>query len=460
MSSRAKSSDIHPEFICDWPEETPNFHYGFDVGESGEYKNNTRILLVNKSDTSKMYSHSINIWSSVDACDYWFRHSHHGKYIIVSDYSGLTVFNDHLKIVFHVETRIKKKSVEDVEHLDVWGYELNNNILSYWSANAVKSIEKEYNDKMHILTTENRAKLSNKERKIANNAIEYMNAYSKSYNIPLELINKATLEIEPHDLENKVNLPIQQHYIYIFVNTSLSMKNGKIASQISHLARTMTLNIFSKNEDDDIVKSYNDWVTTGSKIILSKASDSQIQKLASLSGSCAIIDEGHTQVEPNSLTVLGFYPSQKKSEFASYQQDHECFGYTRFFNTFEQPMQEILPVVDFSESHTPMYMIVDKTSDLTRYKLVTRIFQLSMCTINHLVKSSKDGEYMTNFMRWIDRGAKTIILKVDNEQLSKISEFGAAYKLFNTCDNNSQLCMVGFLPFTIGSSVLSSYKLY
>lgn len=479
MSSYKISTDIHPEFVCGWPEETRDFYYGFFVGKTADERDNTYITLFNKSD-GKIYKHSINVWESVDSWDYWFQSSHHGKYIIVTDYNGLTIFDDVLNVAIHIDVRRTihtpesisesiPESIPDVNSsIDVWGYELNDNVLSYWSTNSVKLIESEYNNKMRELRDQinDNSTISKKEKRVAIAAIKYMKIYNSSYNIPKRFICRIKLEINSDDLENKVIVPTQQHYIYIFINCSLKMNNGKIASQISHLARTMTLTILKQATDSDIMLRYNDWIATGSKIIVSTAPESSIQKLALLSDSCVIIDEGYTQVEPNSLTVMGFFPSVYKPEFNKFRPDIEHVK--KFANTYQQAIQDISRTVDLDinidnddESlASSMYFVVNKSLDITKYELIRQIFHITMEMTKQLAILSTDNKYMEFFSKWVATGAKTIVLKVDDEQITKISDLKTSHKLFNNTSTESLLSVIGFLPCTVDVSVLSSFKLY
>ena len=463
MSFRKKSTDINPEFICEYPEETPDFYYGFDTGlryseDGSSYYESDKgfILLVNKTDITKTYKSQINVLKKDN--DYWFRHSRHGKYIILSYFAGLTIFNNVLEKVFYIDP---PTSTSD-ESVDVWGYELNDNVLLYWSVNSVKKIADEYNDKMRDLRSQNILEsTSNKQRKRANNAIRYMHSNSSSYNIPDELLYKTTLQINPMDLIDKVILPTPQHYVYIFINTSLKMNNGKIASQVSHLSRTMTLAIFQQGADSDLTKRYNDWIATGSEIIILKASELEIRKLASRPDSCAIVDEGHTQVEPDSLTVLGFFPSVLKPEFKSFKCESDIKKRSKHVsNIFQKSIHEICSVIDINQTNVPMYFVVDKTTDLTKHKLITEIFHVTMEITKELIKHSKDDIYFKTFTNWISNGAKTIVLKVDSEQISKIGNLEMSHKLFSNHNDISVLSVLAFLPYTIDMTVLSSYKLY
>lgn len=464
MSLKKKSTDINPEFICQYPEETPDFYYGFDAGlrynEDGSsyYEpDKSLILLVNKNDLTKTYKLPIDIFREDD--HYWFRHSYHGKYIILSDFSGITIFNSVLEVVFHIDS----PTLTSDESVDVWGYELNDNVLSYWSVYSVKAIATEYNLKMRDLRLQNTLEtMSNKQRKRANEAIRYMDVYKSSYNITDELLHKTTLQISSVDLIKKVILPTPQHYIYIFINTSLKMNNGKIASQVSHLSRTMTLAIFQQDAHSDVIKRYNDWVATGSEIIILKASEPEIRKLASHSDSCAIADEGLTQVEPNSMTVLGFFPSVLKPEFKSFKCESDDGKWSSYVSSiFQKSNCKICSVIDINQTNVPIYLVINKTTYLTKFKLITEIFCVTMEITKELLKNYKDDIYFKTFTDWVSKGAKTIILKVDSEQISKISNLEMSHKLFtNHHDNISVLYLLAFLPYTIDPTVLSSYKLY
>ena len=238
------------------------------------------------------------------------------------------------------------------------------------------------------------------------------------------------------------------------------MKNGKIASQVSHLARTMTRTIFSHDVDTDIMKKYNNWITTGSHIIVLNVSESEIQKLALNPNSCVIVDEGHTQVEPNSLTIMGFYPSALNPEFKSYSNVTSKPKTTQCETIYQQSMHDISISTDISDLSIPMYFLVNKTYEVTKYKLITQIFHITMEMTKFVMHRPDNDPYLTIFTDWINKGAKTIVLKVDNEQISKVRELNMSHKLFNAREIHLIPSIVGFLPHTVDSSTLSSYKLY
>lgn len=106
----------------------------------------------------------------------------------------------------------------------------------------------------------------------------------------------------------------EKYVMYIVVNDDLKMKPGKIASQVGHVVQLITEEIIrSGYEDCPAPKTYFDymkWKMHCTKIVL-KGSTQQLQELIEKHNARFIIDDGQTQVEPNSLTVVGFPPSSE-----------------------------------------------------------------------------------------------------------------------------------------------------
>ena len=104
-----------------------------------------------------------------------------------------------------------------------------------------------------------------------------------------------------------------QYYMYILVNDDLKMGKGKIASQVGHVVGLITEEIIRKSYESDKVQEcylrYVQWKNTGHAKIILKANQEQITSFIGHSESMYILDAGRTQIAPNSLTVLGFYPS-------------------------------------------------------------------------------------------------------------------------------------------------------
>jgi len=99
--------------------------------------------------------------------------------------------------------------------------------------------------------------------------------------------------------------------MYILVNNDLKMSTGKIASQVGHVVEKITNDILNKmfEETTPYLVKYQKYLSQGHKKIILKASEKQMKQFLGKEGVFEIIDEGFTEIPPNSLTVIGFYPS-------------------------------------------------------------------------------------------------------------------------------------------------------
>lgn len=109
------------------------------------------------------------------------------------------------------------------------------------------------------------------------------------------------------------------YVMYLFVNSELSMTKGKIASQVGHcvqlIVETLVAQSYEISPPIQECLNYQKWRKRPTKILL-RATTDELKKLMLMKNTCAIIDDGQTQVPPNSLTVVGFYPSNLMAEFA------------------------------------------------------------------------------------------------------------------------------------------------
>jgi len=118
---------------------------------------------------------------------------------------------------------------------------------------------------------------------------------------------------------------IDKIYMYILVNNDLKMTKGKIASQVGHVVGLITEDILTKYYEShkgipDSYLRYTNWKANGEGKIILKATEEQIKKLVGEKESIYIIDEGKTQIEKGSLTVIGFYPKANLSKkFSNYK---------------------------------------------------------------------------------------------------------------------------------------------
>jgi len=123
-------------------------------------------------------------------------------------------------------------------------------------------------------------------------------------------------------MEHKVRLnEIEQSqlYMYVLVNDNLKMGKGKIAGQVGHVVGLITEEIIRKSYEcvggvPDCYARYMIWKATGHAKVILKASQKQIEEFSGEPETIYIRDAGRTQIAPNSLTVLGFYPSANLKE--------------------------------------------------------------------------------------------------------------------------------------------------
>jgi len=118
---------------------------------------------------------------------------------------------------------------------------------------------------------------------------------------------------------------INNQCMYILVNDDLKMGKGKIAGQVGHVVGLITEEIIRKSYETakgvpDCYQRYVEWKMTGHAKVILKATQQQIEQMIGEPESIYIRDAGRTQIAPNSLTVLGFYPSANlKDKFKDYK---------------------------------------------------------------------------------------------------------------------------------------------
>ena len=102
--------------------------------------------------------------------------------------------------------------------------------------------------------------------------------------------------------------------MYILVNSDLKMTAGKTASQCCHVTQLITEELvrsaYESFQVSENYKIYMTWRKNCTKIVL-KATEEELRELIKkYPNTCRyFIDDGETQIAPNSLTVVGFYPS-------------------------------------------------------------------------------------------------------------------------------------------------------
>src|SRR4051794_4405346 len=96
--------------------------------------------------------------------------------------------------------------------------------------------------------------------------------------------------------------------MYFVVNDTLKMGKGKIGAQVAHAA----IDVFRKHPDNALFRKWDH--ESNAKVVL-KAPQETVLALADKYShiSKLIQDQGRTQVEPGSFTVLGFQVMEKDS---------------------------------------------------------------------------------------------------------------------------------------------------
>ena len=111
--------------------------------------------------------------------------------------------------------------------------------------------------------------------------------------------------------------PNDDYAVYYIVNKNLKMNKGKIAAQCCH-ANTSLIQVMERKK----LSFYKPWLNTGEATVVLAATAEQFQEIydkwskpKSVNDIWCVgqVDAGRTQVEPGTMTVIGFRP-MKKSE--------------------------------------------------------------------------------------------------------------------------------------------------
>lgn len=109
--------------------------------------------------------------------------------------------------------------------------------------------------------------------------------------------------------------------MYFVVNTSLKMGKGKIAGQVGHAVETLIEDLIQKP-----TQGYINWKYSLRRKVVLKATEDEIQSFLKDAGKqqknnktinndsfIMVRDAGLTQIDPGSLTVLGFVPMEARN---------------------------------------------------------------------------------------------------------------------------------------------------
>ena len=107
---------------------------------------------------------------------------------------------------------------------------------------------------------------------------------------------------------DKIN---NEYIMYIFINNDLKMSKGKIASQTGHVVQMIVEHVLNNKKSDEYQR-YMIWKKNNgyTKIILKATYNDLVNLMKQYqSESKFVIDEGRTEIEPGSLTCVGFFPN-------------------------------------------------------------------------------------------------------------------------------------------------------
>lgn len=104
--------------------------------------------------------------------------------------------------------------------------------------------------------------------------------------------------------------------MYLVVNNDLPMKKGKIAAQIGHGVGLYVDRVYTTGIEKD---NYDQWMNEEMMKIVLKAPEAELRSLlAKDENIIKVIDNGHTQIPPNSLTVICLGVDEKENLIEKY----------------------------------------------------------------------------------------------------------------------------------------------
>lgn len=201
-------------------------------------------------------------------------------------------------------------------------------------------------------------------------------------------------------------------FVNAYINKDLKMGKGKIIGQVCHSIHYMTKKIEmmkSQNVCPNICEKYKKWQETGYKIKIHKVSQNELMELKNNKESTVVIDFGHTQIAPNSMTVVSFYP-----------------GFTCDENNISENFNESSVIecgYNIDAESSAMYIFINTDLNLTLDDIVCEASKVTN-NIVKLFESMTDlndiPETYTNYKKWDAECCTKIILKANTAQLEEL----------------------------------------
>lgn len=98
---------------------------------------------------------------------------------------------------------------------------------------------------------------------------------------------------------------------YFIVNSEIEMSKGKIASQVAHTATMIIMDLCLFKNNDDNMFLLGKWLGNGQKKIILRGKLKDLIRLRDEYGFYCIIDNGLTELETGTFTVIGLPPMYK-----------------------------------------------------------------------------------------------------------------------------------------------------
>ncbi len=108
---------------CD-PEQKAQFDEHVKLGE----RSNSKLLIYNKNDITKVYSTPIHIWKTPISNEYWYKIVFRPNRIYLSDHSGFKIYDFELKILYFkpIESDLFGFKVDEKNWNNVWVWNVQN----------------------------------------------------------------------------------------------------------------------------------------------------------------------------------------------------------------------------------------------------------------------------------------------------------------------------------------------
>ena len=107
--------------------------------------------------------------------------------------------------------------------------------------------------------------------------------------------------------------------MYLIVRENLGMSVGKTCAQVGHAVQMICLEAFNAvrypEYGSELMPLFDEWIKSGYRKVVLRADDKEWEKIKEQCkyNIVVVIDNGLTEIAPNSETVIGLYPMKKSS---------------------------------------------------------------------------------------------------------------------------------------------------